>query len=99
MLHFEDERWRGALVGVEDEQPWVLERQRSKRGIALLCVTVEGPRRDVRATRAGDVGGAIGGFGVEDVDVVRKRDGVEAAGKVGFFVAREDEDGEHEGRD
>ena len=92
-LDLEGELGRGALVGVEDEDPRMAE-WKLHCGVALTRVGVEGARSDGGAARAGDLGGAVGGVGVEDVDVVGPCDGVEAAGQVLLLVEREDEDGD-----
>ena len=63
-------------------------------GIALGGVVVEGAGGDVGSGGVGDVRGAVGGAGVEDVDVVRPCYGGERGGEVLRFVFGEDEDGE-----
>ncbi len=94
LLHLGGECGGEALVGVEDEDPGVAEGE-LQSGVALAGVAVEGAGGDGGAVLAGDVGGAVGAFGVEDVDVVAPGDGGEAAGEILLFVFGEDEDGDH----
>jgi hypothetical protein len=48
---------------------------------------VEGAGGDVSAVGAGDLEGAVGAVGVEDVDVVGPGDGVEAAREILLLIA------------
>lgn len=93
-LHFGGELGCGALVGVEEEDPGVAEAEVSEGGVAVLGVVVKGALSDGGAGGLGDFDGAVGGVGVEDVDVVAPADGAKAVREVASFVAGEDEGGD-----
>ncbi len=93
-LEFEGEGGGDALVGVEEEEPGVLEGELEAE-VALGGVVVEGALVDVGPGGVGEGDGRVGGVGVEDVDVVGEGDGGEGGGEVEGFVPGEDEDGEH----
>jgi len=65
--------------------------------VALRSEVVEGALMEVGAVGAGDLGSAVGTEGVEDVDVVGPANGVETGGKIGLFVAGQDQYREHVG--
>ena len=95
MLHLAGELRGGALVGIENEDPGVFEGNGGEGGVAVGGVVVEGAGVDVGAGGFGDLYRAVGGVGVEDVNVVGPRDGGEAVGQIVLLVAGEDENGDH----
>ena len=54
--------------------------------VALLGEVLKGVFGDVGAVAAGDLGGGVGGAGVEHVDVVHALEGGEAGGEVVLLV-------------
>ena len=95
LLHLAGELGRGALVGVEEEDPGVFEGDGGEGGVAVGGVVVEGAGVDLCSGGFGDLDGGVGAVGVEDVDVVGPGDAGETAGQVLLLVAGEDEDGDH----
>src|SRR6185437_1451478 len=92
-LNLDGELGRGSLIRIENEDPrmtkWDLHG-----GVALPRVGIEGAPGNGGAAGAGDLDRAIGGVGVEDVDVVRPRDRVQTARQILLLVEREDEHGD-----
>ena len=95
LLHLAGEVGGGALVGVEKEDPGVLEGDGGEGSVAVGGVVVEGADVGVGAGGFGGLEGGVGALGVEDVDVVGPGDAGEAAREVALLVAGEDEDGDH----
>jgi hypothetical protein len=84
-----------ALVGVEVEDPGVLEGEIGDGPVLMGGPVVEGALVGVGSGSLCDGEGVVGAEGVEDVDVVGPGYGGEAGGEVLLLVAGEDEDGDH----
>jgi hypothetical protein len=95
LLHLAGEFGGWTLIGVEEEDPGVLEGDGGESGVAVGGVVVEGAGVNLGSGCFGDSDGVVGAVGVEDVDVVGPGDRGETVREVALLVAGEDEDGDH----
>ena len=78
---------RDALVGVEIEDPGMAKGDVFEAPVLVSGPVVEGAGGDVRAVLAGELEGAVGAEGIEDMDVVGPGYRLETAGEILFFIA------------
>ena len=84
----------GPLVGVQQEDPGMLERNPQRR-IAVRRVVVECSAVHLRADRARNLHRRVCAARVEDMHIVRPRDRGQRASQIALFVLRKDQHGDH----
>ena len=84
----------GNFIGVGVVHPRIFEGQ-SQGSLAMVPLVIEVSLDDARAGRTGDCNRSVGAERIEDENIVAPFHRFQAGGKIGFFVSRQDENGNH----
>ena len=95
LFTFESQGLVEPLVGIEMEDPRMLELDMIQRVIALRPEVIERPLEDARPASRGDFARPVGAVRIQHNHVIAPRHRIETGRNIGLLVFGEDQDGKH----